>query len=170
MSNSRIGYLFGLGVAAALLLCPLQVLRAQDLSPRAYLITPLHSNAVILTYSFYDGSVNFNGLIPATDTNGKYSVPIFSYYHSFGLFGRSANIVAAVPYAIGNFQGNLGGAGVHLYRSGLADSVYRLSINLKGGPAMPPQEFVKWKQKALLGAGLKVVAPTGQYDPTKCRD
>ncbi len=32
---------------------------------------------------------------------------------------------------------------------------------------MPPQEFVKWKQKVLLGVSLKVMAPTGQYAPTK---
>ena len=32
---------------------------------------------------------------------------------------------------------------------------------------MPPDEFVKWKQKILLGVSLKVAAPTGQYDPTK---
>lgn len=144
-----------------------QVLCAQDLSPRAYVITPLHSNAVLLTWSYYDGSINFNGALPVSDANGNYSVPIFSYYHSFGLFGRSANIVAALPYGIGNFQGTLAGAGQNLYRSGLVDSVYRFTINLKGGPAMTPQEFVKWQQKVLLGAGVKVIAPTGQYDPTK---
>jgi hypothetical protein len=59
------------------------------------------------------------------------------------------------------------GAGTHLYRSGLLDSVYRFSVNLKGGPAMPLEKYMKWKQKVLLGASLKVVAPTGQYDPTK---
>ncbi len=32
---------------------------------------------------------------------------------------------------------------------------------------MQPKEYVKWKQKTLLGVSLKVVAPTGQYDPTK---
>ena len=32
---------------------------------------------------------------------------------------------------------------------------------------MEPKEFATWKQKRLLGASLKVVAPTGQYDPTK---
>ena len=33
---------------------------AQDLAPRAYVITPVHSNVVNLTWSFYDGGVNFN--------------------------------------------------------------------------------------------------------------
>jgi hypothetical protein len=158
-------YFSGLGLAVALLLSP--VLHAQDLAPRAYLIPPLHSNAVTLSWSFYDGSINFNGALPVSDAKGRYSVPIVSLYHSFGLFGRSANIVAALPYAIGTFQGTTAGAEQHLYRSGLVDSVYRLSVNLKGGPAMAPQEFMKWQQKGLLGVGLKVLAPTGQYDPAK---
>jgi hypothetical protein len=32
---------------------------------------------------------------------------------------------------------------------------------------MPVEKYMKWKQKVLLGASLKVIAPTGQYDPTK---
>jgi len=158
---------FRLGLAAVLLLSPLRVLRAQDLTPRAYVITPTHSNAVTLSYSFFSGSIDFNGALPINDARGKYSIPNFSYYHSFGIFGRSANIVASLPYGVGNFRGTESGVERNLYRSGLTDSIYRLSVNLKGGPAMPPKEFVKWHQKMLLGVGLKVIAPTGQYDPKK---
>jgi hypothetical protein len=153
-------------LTALLMFYPLTV-QAQDLAPRAYLITPFHSNAVTLTWSFYDGSIDFNGALPSSDATGRYNISIFSYYHSFGILGRSANIVAVVPYAEGHFQGTAFGVEQHLYRSGLADSVYRVAINLKGGPAMQPREFMKWHQKVLLGASLKVVAPTGQYDPTK---
>jgi hypothetical protein len=53
------------------------------------------------------------------------------------------------------------------YRSGLLDSSYRFSVNLIGGPAMDVKDFTKWRQKTLLGLSLKVVAPTGQYDPTR---
>lgn len=148
-------------------LCSLTVLTAQDLSPRAYVVTPLHFNAITLTYSLYDGNINYNGALPISGATGTYSIPIFSIYHSFTFFGRSANVVASLPYAVGNFQGTAFGAEQHLYRSGLLDSVYRFAVNLKGGPAMPPQKFMKWKQKVLLGASLKVIAPTGQYDPTK---
>lgn len=140
---------------------------AQDLAPRAYLITPLRSNAVSLTWSFYDGSIDLNGVLPASDALGKYNVSMVSYYHSFGVFGHSANIVAALPYGLGHFQGTVDGAGMNLYRSGLGDSVYRLAVNLKGGPALAPREFLKWHQKMLLGVSLKVLAPTGQYDPTR---
>jgi hypothetical protein len=68
---------------------------------------------------------------------------------------------------VGNFRGAVPGAEAQLYRSGLADSAFRLSVNLKGGPAMPVQRFVKWHQKILIGTSLKVVVPTGQYDSTK---
>jgi hypothetical protein len=54
-----------------------------------------------------------------------------------------------------------------IYRSGLLDAVFRFSVNLKGAPAMSPQEFRSWRQKTLIGASLTVVAPTGQYDPTR---
>jgi len=107
-----------------------------------------------------------NGVIPISDATGTYNIPTLSYYHSFGIFGRSANVVASLPYGAGNFQGTVG-TEMQVYRSGLLDSVYRGSVNLMGGPAMPVEKFVKWKQKKVLGASLKVIAPTGQYDPTK---
>ncbi len=142
-------------------------LAGQDLAPRAYVITPLHGNAVTLTWSFYHGGVNFNGTIPITGATGTYHVPVFSYYHSFGLFGRSANITASLPYAVGTFSGNVFGTDMSVYRSGLLDFSARISVNLLGGPAMEAQEFMKWRQKRILGASLKVIAPTGQYSSTK---
>lgn len=142
-------------------------LSSQDLAPRAYIITPLHSNAVILTWSFYDGGLNFSGTIPITGATGTYHVPVLSYYHSLSLFGRSANITASLPYGVGNFQGDVFGIRGSVYRSGLLDFNVRFSVNLIGGPAMPFEKFAKWKQKTLLGASLKVVVPTGQYNGTK---
>jgi len=159
--------LFTLVLGAAMAIGSLQKLSAQDLAPRAYVITPLHSNAIILSYSFFDGDINYNGALPINGASGTYSVPIIGYYHAFGFFGRSANIVAVLPYGVGNFQGKGFGADQQLYRSGLLDSGFRFSVNLKGGPAMPPQKFMKWQQKTLIGASLRVLAPTGQYDPTR---
>jgi hypothetical protein len=156
-----------LAIAAALALCALGVAKGQDLAPRAYVITPLHSNAITLTYSYYTGGLQFDGAVPITGATAQISVPDFTYYYSLNFFGRSANVLAALPYAVGNLQGKVIGAESHLYRSGLLDSAYRFSVNLKGGPALPLNEFVKWRQKMLIGVSLRVVAPTGQYDPTK---
>jgi hypothetical protein len=110
---------------------------AQDLSPRAYLITPLHSNAINLTYFFYHGGLDFNGVVPVTGATGTYSVPIFSLYHSFSFLGRSANVVAWLPYGVGTFQGSVLGTNKQIYRSGLFDSGFRISVNLKVAPRCP---------------------------------
>ena len=152
-----------LALLTAVTLCSLHLLTAQDLRPRAYVITPIHSNAVILGYAFNDGSIFFGTVLPITDASGKYSVPNISYYHSLSFFNRSANFTATLPYVVGTFQGEVKGSHQSIYRSGLADSVFRFSVNLFGGPAMAPKEFVKWKQKTILGASIQVVAPTGQY-------
>jgi hypothetical protein len=154
-------------VVSILLVTSALRLTAQDLAPRAYVITPVHANAIILTWSFYDGGVNFSGTVPITGATGTYHVPVFSYYHSHNFFGRSANITASLPYAVGTFSGDVLGKGRSIYRSGLLDFSARFSVNLLGGPAMQPPQFAEWKQKRILGASLKLVAPTGQYDPTK---
>jgi hypothetical protein len=137
---------------------------AQDLTPRAYVITPVRSNAVVVTDSFFSGNLSFNGTVPITDATANVNVPILSLYHSFNFFGRSANFSASLPYGVGNFKGNVMGAETTAYRSGLFDSVYRFALNLKGGPAMDIRQFMKYQQKTVLGASLKVVAPTGQYE------
>lgn len=141
--------------------------RAQDLAPRAYVILPVSSNAVTLTWSYFNGGLNFNGAVPVTGATGTFSVPTFTYYHSFSFFRRSANITASLPYGVGTFQGNVQQHQLSVYRSGLMDFAARFSVNLLGGPAMSAEKFAKWRQKILLGASLKIIAPTGQYDPTK---
>ena len=140
---------------------------AQDLAPRAYVITPLHSNAVTLTYSFFDGSLIFDGEAPITGASARVNVSIFSAYHSFNLFGRTASFLASLPYGNGNFRGTVADAETRAYRSGLLPVTFRFSVNLIGGPSMSVDEFRKWRQKTILGASLKLVPATGQYDPTK---
>ncbi len=152
-------------VVAAGCLC--QTVIAQDLAPRAYVITPIHSNAVLATYSFFNGNLDFQGGVPIKDATAKVNVPILGIYHTFNAFSRSANITVALPYGEGNFKGTVLSSETNAYRSGLFDSVFRASINLVGGPAMELSEYRKWRQKDIVGVSLRLVAPTGQYDSTK---
>ncbi|MBV8553251.1 MAG: transporter [Acidobacteriaceae bacterium] len=140
---------------------------SQTLVPRAYVITPNDANAIVVTYGYNTGNFSFDSSIPVTDAGAQVSIPVLSYYHSFGLFGRSANVTASLPYGVGTYAGTVIGVHHSIYRSGLVDSQYRFSVNLKGGPAMPVEDFKRWQQKMLLGVSLTVVAPTGQYDPRR---
>jgi hypothetical protein len=51
-----------LAIAAALEFCAWGVAR-RDLAPRAYVITPLNSNAITLTYSYYTGGLQCDGAL-----------------------------------------------------------------------------------------------------------
>jgi hypothetical protein len=153
-------------VLGAAILCVAHLVHAQELNPRAYVITPTGTNVINVAYSHLEGNLDFEGAQPITGAQASSSVTAFGYYRSFGLLGRSANFSVAVPYAIGDFEGTVVGVPKSAHRSGFLDSSYRLAVNLIGGPAMEPQEFVKWRQNVLLGVSLKIVAPTGQYDPT----
>jgi len=154
------GWLLGVLLACATCL-------GQDLTPRAYVITPVHSNAVVLTDSIFSGNLMFNGTVPITDATATVNAPILSFYHSFRFFGRSANITASLPYGVGNFNGTVMGSETSVYRSGMFDSAFRLAVNLKGGSAMEVGEFRKYQQKTVVGVSLRVSAPTGQYDPQR---
>jgi len=140
---------------------------AQDLAPRAYIITPIHSNAVTLTYSFLDGGLEFEGGVPITGATARVNIATVSFTHSLSFFGRTATFSASLPYGVGNFHGTVVGVEASAYRSGLLPPTFRLSVNVLGGPAMNVDEFRKWRQKRILGVSFRLVPRAGQYDPAK---
>ncbi len=140
---------------------------AQDLTPRAYVIVPIGTNGTTLSYSRLQGDIQFDGAVPITDATAHASLVLFSYYRSFELFGRTTNVTFGLPYGVGDFKGTVAEAPKSAHLSGLFDTFVRFSVNLIGGPAMERAEFTKWRQTTLLGVSLRIVAPTGQYDPTK---
>jgi hypothetical protein len=92
-------------IVPCLFLWPPSVLSAQDLAPRAYLITPTHSNAIILSYSQLSGTLEFAGAVPITDATANANLLIFNYYHTLNFFRRTVSVTIAMPYGISDFQG-----------------------------------------------------------------
>jgi hypothetical protein len=153
-------------VALALLAfaSPIPPARAQDLAPRAYVISPLGSHAILVSATFNSGAVLVDPTVPLDDVRGSFRLPVLGYYQSLNVLGRSANVTAMLPYVHGNFTAKVNGADLMAHRSGTADGRVRFAINLHGGPAMGVGEYLKWKEKRLIGASLTVTFPTGQYD------
>jgi Putative MetA-pathway of phenol degradation len=162
----RWAYLYSIALLLEIVLIP-NLSFAQDLAPRAYIVTPIHSNAVTLTYSFFNGNIQFEGTVPITGATARVSVPSISYSRSFSLFGRTSNFSAVLPYGIGNFRGTVAGAETMARRSGLFAPFFRVSVNLKGGPAMNFDEYAKRRQKTIVGVSFKFVPQAGQYNPAK---
>ena len=143
------------------------VANAQDLVPRAYMITPVGSNALTLSFIWNNGDLVFDPTAPIDNGKGRFGAQVLSVYHAYSLLGRSSNVVVSLPYAVGNFSGDVFATNLKVYRSGMVDARVRFSVNLRGGPAMRLKEFRQWREKSLVGASLTVVFPTGQYDPAR---
>jgi len=143
----------------------LPLLTAQSLTPRAYLITPTGSNAIILSFGYNSGGILPDPTFPVANLTAQFQTPVLSVYRSFGFFSRSANVSVSLPYGYGHFQGSVLGSDARISRSGLADSQIRLSVNLHGGPAMKLPAFVKYRERTIVGASVTMVTPTGQFDP-----
>lgn len=156
-----------LALWAVLVLFLAPLLHGQTLAPRAYVVTPVGTNALTVTSNFYTGEVLFDSSVPITDASGNIALIVPTYYHALNFFGRSANITIGLPYAVGTLQALVVDQPRSVYSSGLGDGAIRFSVNLKGGPAMKLPQFRKWKQKTVVGISLVVQFPSGQYDPTK---
>ena len=76
-----------------------QLVRAQELNPRAYVIAPAGTNVINLGYSHLAGKPDVAGATPITEAEATVDLAALGYYRSFGLLGRSANLALAIPIA-----------------------------------------------------------------------
>lgn len=140
---------------------------AQELEPRAYLPYPVGTNVVLVSLANSRGDVVTDPTLPVEDAQARLNTAAISYVRSLSLFGRSANVTAALPYTWGTTQGLVAGDLGRITRSGLADPRFRFTINLKGAPSMTRKEFRAFRLKTILSASLVVAPPAGQYDPAR---
>jgi len=137
--------------------------QAQELEPRAYRTLPTGFNFAVLAYSFTTGNVVADATSPVKDLNLDANIAALGYLRSIGIFGRSASVTVQVPYVFLSGTALLDDEPVSGTRTGFADTRLRLAVNLLGGPALPPAEFAKYRQRRNLGVSLTVAAPTGEY-------
>ncbi len=139
----------------------------QELIPAAYTPAPYGINLLSLASTYNSGDLAFDPSGPIEDASARITSTTLNYTRTLNIAGRSANIGVIVPYVLGDLEGLYLGEQAYADRSGLGDLYFRGAVNLYGAPAMSPMEFGAFKPRTMIGASLVVIAPTGQYDPTK---
>lgn len=139
---------------------------AQDMSPRAFWPAPDGTRAAVFGYSFVSGDVLVDPSLPVGGLDSDINTGLFAFMQTFNLAGRTANLLVEVPYSYGTTAGFLYGEPAQRDFSGFNDLGATLAINLLGAPTMNPKEFqeLRAKPRPIVGASLKIVAPTGSYD------
>jgi hypothetical protein len=153
--------------AAACHVLAAALLRAQDMEPRAYSPAPVGANFLVTSYSWSTGSVVFDPTLPLSDVHADVQGLIVAVGHSFNLLGDLGLFTAALPYALAHVTGNVFEQYAETSRSGLADARFKLSVNLRGNPAMSPRQFAAAPPRTIVGTSLTVTAPASQYYNTK---
>jgi hypothetical protein len=140
---------------------------AQQLEPRAYSPAPVGLNFLGIGALYSTGGVVTDPSVPIQNVYARVYTAIPYYGRTFGLFGRLANVTVLAPFAQANAHGDVGDVSHSIDRSGLLDPQLRFAVNLLGGPALRPLEFLRHKPETTLGASITVNAPFGQYDSAK---
>jgi hypothetical protein len=142
---------------------------AQDLTPRAYWPAPKGTRVAVVGYSYIAGDVLLDPTTPVTGVDSKIHTGVLGYLQTFDLWGRTANAVVELPYSWGTAKGFVDGAPARRDLSGFGDLGLTLSVNLLGAPTMTPADFqaLRADPHSILGASLKVVAPTGQNNTNR---
>lgn len=152
--------------ALALLLAPAGA-SAQELDPGAYWPIPIGVNVLTIVNSFNSGDVAFDPSAPIDEASATIDTVAFAFTRAFSLAGRSANAAVVLPVIGGNVEGRYLGEPAEVDRFGLGDPRLKLAINLYGARAMTPKEFASYHQGGIVGVGITVAPPLGQYDSTK---
>jgi hypothetical protein len=124
-------------------------------------------NFIILGYGYSTGNVLLDQALPLEDTESKLHSVTAAFARSINIFGLSGRIQAAVPFATATWYSDLNGRDSTTTRNGIGDAIIALAVNFIGAPALKGKEFINFKRNTILGVGLKVRMPIGQYNSNK---
>ena len=153
--------------SVGILLSSATALNAQNLEPRAFSPVPVSVNFAALGYGYSFGNILLDPSIPLEDGTGTVHTLLGAYVRTFSFFGMSAKADALVPFAFGDWKGKVSGRDSTRSATGFGDPSARLSVNFIGAPALQIPRFMTYRQKTVVGASIRVIAPLGQYDNTK---
>lgn len=170
----RVTSLFADAGAANMFLCVMLMFvptfaLAQELTPRAYWPAPHGTKILITGYAYSKGDIVTNPSLPLVGVDSRISTGVVAYRQTVNLAGRTANVQIEIPYVDANTTGAYQGRPAERSVSGIADVSATLDVNLLGAPSMTAAEFQAFRQNPapILAASIKVVAPTGEYEPDK---
>lgn len=151
----------------ACVLLPVQSAFAQALEPRRWTHLPVGANFAGFGYSYADVDIAFDPALRIEEATADIQTYIFSYVRVLDVFGKSGRIDLKVPYATGRWEGLLEGQPASTEREGFKDPVIRFAVNLLGSPAERGAEFRPRNDNTIVGFGLEISPPLGEYQNDK---
>jgi hypothetical protein len=109
------------------------------------------------------GAILLDPSLDVDNVQGDLWVATLGAGRVFSLAGRQARILGVFPLAWGAITGDVGQEHERQDLAGLVDPRFKLSVALRGGPALSPAEFARAPRRVVVGASVTIVPPIGQY-------
>jgi hypothetical protein len=143
-------------------------MKAQDLEPRLLSPTPTGGNFAIASYGYSVGNIMLDNTLPVENLEASINSLVPAYARSFKMFKKLSKFDVITPYAFASYDAVVDGVDTSATRNGFGDPMVRLSMILIGTGALNPADFMNQQPKKFhLGAALRIIAPLGQFDPSK---
>jgi hypothetical protein len=136
---------------------------AQELDPRAFAPAPVGTMIVLAGIGESTGGILFDPSVGVDDVGADLHIVTSGLGYTFGVAGRQARVLAVVPIAWGNIAGHVDAQPQRQDLRGLADPRVKVSIALRGAPALRPAQFAVAPRGTVIGMSLTVMPPWGQY-------
>lgn len=153
--------------AAAMFLCATLAADAQEIEPRRWSHLPVDVHFAGAAYAYTETDIFFDPVLGLEDVSLELHTVAAKYIRTLDLFDRLVRVELTVPYQDARWEGLLQGEPASTARSGFADPVGRIAVNLLGAPPLPRGEFGPYRAAhpdgTTVGAGLSVQAPLGEY-------
>lgn len=139
---------------------------AQELSPRSFWPAPVGTKVFVLGYGYTSGDILLDPAVPLSGVDSSIHTGFAGYLSTFGLWGRTANVLLELPYSDGTTRATIGDTALRRDFSGVGDAGISLTVNLFGAPAMSAADFQALRNapRPIVGLSLKVVPPSGHYE------
>jgi hypothetical protein len=140
---------------------------ADELEPKRWSHLPIDTNFAGTGYAYTEADISFDPVLRIEDGQMEMHTWAAKYIRSFALFEKTARIDFLQAYQEGRWSGLLDGVPKTVNRSGWTDTLLRFAINLYGAPPLQGKEYAAYRAKTkvetIVGAGLSVQLPTGDY-------
>jgi len=140
---------------------------AQDLTPRNVAPAPVRMHILGLGYYFSYGNYLFDSALPIEGVDTKAHSLVCAYTTTLQLFGRGAKLDFVLPTATANWTGLVSGVPASATQNGFGDPTLGFTVNILGNRALFGRPFFQSRERHVIGAGLALTMPVGQYDNTK---
>lgn len=140
---------------------------AQELDARHFSPAPIGTTFIIGGVGESEGAVVLDPSLGIDDVHADLDVVTTGFGRVFAWGERQARVLAVLPHADGTIRGDVGAVPQAAKLSGFVDPRIKLTVGLRGAPALSPAELAREPRGTIVSAGATLLAPWGDYESAR---